>query len=347
MVRPAVDSVLDPAAPHRILLVRTSALGDVVHALPVLAAIRRALPRATVAWIVDEAFAPLLEGHVQIDTLLPVPLRRWRRGGAGRGAELARFVRAVRSFAPTVAIDLMGNYKGALLARLSGAPRRVGAAAGSRREASSALWVNVRVALAAGHAVERGLELLAPLGVAGQPVDFAPSALACGRDQVPAGEYLFIHPGAAWGNKRYPPALWGAVAAELGRKSGLAIKVGAARGEEAMADAVVHASQGTAERHDAPTLDHLAGAIRGARLVLAGDTGAIHLARALEIPVVAVHGPTDPARHGPWNAPDAAVYQRLPCSFCHRPMAEAKVCLDGLAPNRVAERALTLLAAAV
>jgi heptosyltransferase-1 len=340
-------SALDPAVEHRILLVRTSALGDVVHALPVLAALRRALPKARVAWVVDEAFAPLLDRHALIDTLLPVPLRRWRRGGAGRAGELARFVRGLRSFRSTIAIDLMGNYKGALLARLSGASRRVGADTGSRREASSALWVNERVALRGVHAVERGLELLAPLGVSGPPVDFAPEALACGRERIPEGDYLFVHPGAAWANKRYPPALWGAVAAELGRATALEVRVGAARGEEAMADAVVATARDVAQRHDAPTLEHLAGAIRGARLVLAGDTGAVHLARALGVPVVAVHGPTDPARHGPWNSPDAAVYQRLPCSFCHRPMAESKACLDGLAPRRVVERALTILAATV
>ena len=339
---------LDPSAPHRILLVRTSALGDVVHALPVLAAIRRALPKAVVGWVVDEAFAPLLEGHASIDRKIPVPLRRWRRAGAsGRADELARFVRDLRAFAPDVAVDLMGNHKGALLARVSGARRTIGAARASRRERSSALWIAEQVELSAAHAVERGLELLAPLGVSGRPVDFAPEALACGREHVPPGSYLFLHPGAAWANKRYPPAQWGAVAEALARESRVEVRVGAAPGEEGLADAVVAASRGTAVRHDAPTLAHLAGAIRGARLVLAADTGAAHLARAFGVPVVAVHGPTDPAQHGPWGDPSAAVFQLLPCSFCHRPMDEPKACLAGLAPRVVAERALTILAATV
>jgi heptosyltransferase-2 len=83
--------------------------------------------------------------------------------------------------------------------------------------------------------------------------------------------------------------------------------------------------------------------VRGARLVLAGDTGALHLARALERPLVAVHGPTDPERHGPWRALDDALWVRLPCSFCHRRMDDAKPCLLRLEPERIAEHALARL----
>jgi heptosyltransferase-1 len=338
-----IHGPLDPAREHRILLVRTSALGDIVHALPVLAALERALPKATLAWVVDEAFAPLLDRHAWLDRVIPVPLRRWRRGGSGRARELGRFVRELRRFRADVAIDLMGNHKGALLARLSGARRRIGARAADRREPSSALWTNLPVAVSAEHAVERALALLAPLGVPVAPVDFGAAALACGRELVPAYDYLYLHPGAAWGNKRYPPVLWGQAAAELARATRLPVEVGAAPGEEGLADAVVAASGGAARRFDAPTLAHLAGALRGARLVLAGDTGATHLARAFGVGVVAVHGPTDPARHGPWGAPESAVYRRLPCSFCHRAMAASKACLESLPPRFVVERALAVL----
>jgi heptosyltransferase-1 len=333
------------AAPRRILLVRTSALGDVVHALPVLAALKRHLADARVAWVVDETFAPLLEGHGLLDLLLPVPLRRWRRAGGGRARELARLVGALRAFDADVALDLMGNHKGALLARLSGARRRLGARRADRREPSSALWINEPVALPAGaHAVDRGLALAAALGVPVAPADFAPAQLACGRDRELAGAPVFVHPGAAWGNKRYPAAMWGRVAGALARRLGAAVLVGAAPGEEALADAAVAASAGGARRMDAPDLATLAGALRSARLVLAGDTGAAHLAHALGVPVVALHGPTDPALHGPFGAPEAALARRLPCSFCHRRMDAARACLLGIPPETVVERALARLA---
>jgi heptosyltransferase-1 len=334
--------VADPNA--RILLVRTSALGDVVHALPVLAALRRHLPEARLGWVVDETFAPLLEGHALLDDVLAVPLRRWRRPGGGRARELARFLAVLRRFRADVALDLMGSHKGALLARLSGASRRIGAGRSDRREPSSALWLNLPRPLPAGHAVDRGLALLEALGLPREDADFAPAALACGRDRTVPGRPVFLHPGAAWGNKRYPPALWARVAAQLAERLGEPVLVGAAPGEEALADAVVAGGGGAARRHDAPDLAALAGAVRGARLVLAGDTGAAHLARAFAVPVLALHGPTDPARHGPYGEPGAALYRRLPCSFCHRRMAESKPCLLGLDPRAVARRALELLA---
>jgi len=332
--------------PERILLVRTSALGDVVHALPVLAALRRRYPAARLGWAVDESFAPLLAGHGQIDRLFAVPLRRWRRAPAAAAGEALRFARELRGFAADVALDLMGNHKGALLARLSGARCRVGFARAARREPSSALWINERVAGGAGHAVDQGRALLAPLDAAEGEIDFAPEAIACGRDRVPTGDYLYLHPGAAWGNKRYPPARWGEAAAEIAARTGTALLVGASPGEEALADAVAAASRGAARPLPAPTLADLAGAVRGARLVLAGDTGAVHLARAFGRRVVAVHGPTDPGRHGPWGDLEGVVVRHLACSFCHRRMESAKSCLELVTPGEIAARAVAQLARA-
>jgi heptosyltransferase-1 len=330
-------------APARILIVRTSALGDVVHALPVLAALRRHRPAARLAWVVDEAFAPLLDGHALLDEVVAVPLRRWRRTRGDRARELGRFLRRLRAFRAELAIDLMGSHKGALLALASGAPRRLGARRRDRREPSSALWLSERRPVPPGHAVERGLALLAALGLPAEPADFAPEALACGRDDAAPRGHVFLHPGAAWGNKRYPAEAWGDVAARVAGASGLPVRVGVAPGEEALAAAVVAASRGAAELHAAPTLGALAAALRGARLVLAGDTGAVHLAHALGVPVLAVHGPTDPALHGPWAAPERTLSRRLPCSFCHVRMAEAKACLLGIEPAQVAARALAAL----
>jgi ADP-heptose:LPS heptosyltransferase len=85
-------------------------------------------------------------------------------------------------------------------------------------------------------------------------------------------------------------------------------------------------------------------AVRGARLVLAGDTGAVHLARALGRPLLAVHGPTDPVRHGPWNDPAAVIFHRLECSFCHQRMSETKACLLDILPAEIVERARARLA---
>jgi len=338
----------DRAPFRRILVIRTSALGDIVQALPVLTELRRRFPEARIGWVVDESFAPLLAGHEMIDELLSVPLRRWRRSGPGNNRlyELIAFLRRLRRFEAQLAVDLMGNHKGALVARASGAPVRLGARRRDRREPASALWINRPVEAVGEHAVDRMYSLLAALGPGNAAPDFAGRAIACGRDQIPRARYVYLHPGAAWGNKRYPPELWGEAAAEIALWSGLEVWVGAGPGEQQLAHAVISASSGAARTCQAETLDELAGVIRGARLVLAADTGAVHLARALEVAVVAVHGPTDPARHGPYGVSDAVAVRSLPCSFCHRRMGDAKACLLGIDPRQIARLAQAQLEAA-
>jgi heptosyltransferase-1 len=111
-----------------------------------------------------------------------------------------------------------------------------------------------------------------------------------------------------------------------------------------LAAAVAAASGGAAAPLAAPTLAFLAALLRAARLVLAGDTGPLHLAHALGTPVLCLMGPTDPARHGPYGAPEAALFRRLPCSFCHRRFASTKACLLEIPPRLVVERALRRIA---
>jgi len=336
----------------RILLVRTSSLGDVVHALPVLTALRRHLPLARLGWVVEEPYAPLLAGHPDLDQLLVVRLRRWGRRplAAGTLSGIAGFLGELDRFAPQVVLDLMGNHKAAVIAALSLAPRRVGHARAGRREPSSALWLSERVPVAGAHAVDRALSLLDGLGLPREPADFGGDKLFRASRQAAREDppFAVLHPGAGWGNKAYPPAWWGEAVRRLHTATGVRTRVAAAPGEEALAAAVVAAAavagEPAAEQVPAPDLPALAALLRGAALMLGGDTGPTHLAHALGTPVLMVMGPTDPERHGPYGAPERAVVRRLPCSFCHRRFAEAKACLLEIPPESLAERAAGLLA---
>jgi heptosyltransferase-1 len=338
---------------ERILLLRTSALGDVVHCLPVLSALRRSRPGARIGWVVEEPIAPLLEGHPDLDELLVVRLRRWRRRpfAAATLAEAGAFLAALDRFSPDLVIDLMGNHKAGVLAALTLADRRIGAARRFRREPSSAVWLSEAVLPRGVHAVDRALSLLDALGVPPAPADFGGAKLLPNVPE-PIGERLLahpepfalLHPGAGWGNKRYPPAWWGEVARRLRTDTGVSTWVGAAPGEEGLADEVVAASQGAAGAVAAPDLASLAALSRAARLVLGGDSGPLHLAHALGAPVLMLMGPTDPERNGPYGTPERALWRRLPCSFCHRRFAETKACLLEIPPARVAARAAMDLA---
>lgn len=360
----------------RVLIVRTSALGDVVHALPVLTALRRHLPRARLGWVVEEAMAPVLAGHPDLDELVVARLRSWGRrplaGPSLRG--LGAFLATLRRFAPDVVLDLMGNHKAGAIAAASLCRRRVGPARAQRREPSSALWINRPVATRGPHAVDRGLSLLDALGLPAEPADFggdklfrraaeAGTAVPAGGDSgaaapagpepgapaeaaAPAGEpFVLIHPGAGWANKIYPPAWWGEAARLLKVAAGLATRVAAAAGEEGLAAAVAAASSGAASVVPAPDLPALASLLRRARLVMGGDSGPVHLAHALGAPVLMLMGPTDPECNGPYGAPQQALVKRLPCSFCYRRFDDTKACLLEIPPRQVADRAISLLAA--
>jgi heptosyltransferase I len=330
----------------RILLVRTSALGDIVHCLPVLTELRRRLPEAKLGWVVEASMAPLLAGHPDLDELLPVRLRPWRKRplAAQTLRELGAFLAALRRFRADVALDLMGNHKSGVLARLSGARRRIGLARTDRREPSSAFWVNESVAARGVHAVERALSLLPALGLEPGPADFGAERLLAGSGPVgdAAVPEVLIHSGAGWANKVYPPERWAVVARRLA-EHGLRIGVPLAPGEEELAARLVEASRGAAVPLPAGGLDRLVSLLRSTRILLGGDTGPVHLAHALGTPVLAVLGPTDPARHGPYGAPDSALAVRLPCSFCYKRFDGPRACLLNLDPETVAARALALL----
>ncbi|HLE84858.1 MAG TPA: lipopolysaccharide heptosyltransferase I [Thermoanaerobaculia bacterium] len=339
-----------------LLLIRTSALGDLVHTLPVLSALRRHLPEARIAWVVERVFAPLLEGHADLDQVLPVGLREWRERpfGAATRRELAAFRRALRAFRADVALDLMGNHKAGAIARLSGARRRIGLAGAERREPSSALWLTETAPARGEHAVERALAVVARLGVPAEEPDFGGDKLLAGAPS-PAGEagalpgeerpFALLHPGAAWGNKVYPPERWARVARGLAEAAGLDCRVALSPSpaERELAGRIVAASGGAARPAEAADLPALVAWSRRARLVLGGDTGPVHLAHALGTPVVCLMGPTDPARHGPYGAPERALARRLPCSYCYRRFDSTKACLLEIPPRAVVERALAIL----
>ncbi len=331
----------------RILLVRTSALGDVVHSLPVLTALRRALPEARLGWVVEEAFTPVLDGHPALDDVLPVRTRPWRRrlARASTWRELRRFLAALDRFGADVALDLMGNHKAALIAALSMADRRIGLGRRWRREPSSAVWLSATVAPRGRHAVERALAVLDALGLPAAFPDFGPRDLFPAAPESDAEPAVLLHPGAGWANKTYPAADWGEAARLIGEASGLETRVSAGPGEAELAARVAAASGGWARPLGDESLLDLAAAIRASALVLGGDTGPVHLAHAMGVPVLCVMGPTDPEVHGPYGAPESALYHRLPCSFCERRLDSVKACLLEIPPALVAERALALLAA--
>ena len=302
-----------------VAIVKLSSLGDVVHALPVAASLRAGLPGARLVWLVEAREAGILAGHPALSDVITVDTRRWRRARRPRDiAAAAREVRALRGRLAAaridVTLDLQGLWKSALLARLTGAPVRLGFAASWCREPLSACLHTRRVSppAEAAHVVDQYLALLEPLGVRARVRDFAlprdPEAEAAvdeffaASGLKPRDRVVVLNPGAGRPDKRWPPERFAELARRLGEDAGARCLVVWGPGEEAVARRIV-ADGGPAAVLGPPTdLAALLAVLRRASVVVAADTGPLHLAAALGRPCVGLYGPTRAARNGPYGA---------------------------------------------
>jgi ADP-heptose:LPS heptosyltransferase len=297
-----------------------SSIGDVVHTLPALAAIHARGWEA--GWVVEPPARPLLDGHPWLDQVVEAPAARGFRIGEARAA-----FTALRARRYDIALDFQGLWKSAAWARLSGARHVLGYGRRGRREPASAILLTESGPLPSGvtHVIDKNLALLAPLDIqaVGQrefPFPFAPGAVLrvdAGLAGLGPGDFAVLNPGGGWASKLWPAEAYGEAARGL-RDRGLRVLVTWGPGEEPLADRVVEASRGAAARCFPTTLPELVELLRRARLVVAADTGPLHIACAVGRPVVALFGPTDPARNGPF-APDDVVVRRVPpCAPCYR-----------------------------
>jgi len=307
----------DPAT-LRVLVVRLSAMGDVIHGIPAIAALRRERPNLQIGWLVEERWAELLCAH-PLENLQPrselKPLvdwvhisnfKQWRKGllSGGTWRHMHTAMREVRAMNYDIALDLQGAIRSALAARLSGAKTRVGPA--EPREGPARLFYTRSVVTQGTHVIEHALSLASV--VAGEDLSYEPPAFP----QDPATEswadrfhssigwkpIAIVNPGAGWGAKCWPVESYGAVAKALS-DSGMAVVVNYGPEEETLAQRVRHSSGGTAHPIKC-SVGELIALTRRASLFIGGDTGPMHLAAALGVPVVALFGPTQPERNGPY-----------------------------------------------
>jgi heptosyltransferase-1 len=309
----------------RFLIVRLGALGDVVHAIPVAAALRRAFPAARIDWLVGARHREILDLVPGIDRRLVIN----DRGGASGGTSLLSAIRELRQSRYDVAIDLQGLIKSAVLARSSGAPRVVGFCSRYARERAARLFYSEVYDPGRGglfdpgetrHVVDINLGLLSVLGITAAKAEFpigdvdSDAARAVGEQA--GGRYALLNPGAAWPNKRWPPARLAAIATELRNRHGLMSVVLWGPGEESLAAEVVAGAGGAALLSPKTTIADLVALARRAALMVSGDTGPAHIAAALGTPIVGIYGPTRPSRNGPMSPLDITVSRDASCQ-CH------------------------------
>ena len=296
-----------------VALVKLSSIGDVVHALPVAAALKRAHPGVRITWVAEAREAALLAGHPDVDEVVVADTRGWRAHPGVASVRQARaVVRGLRGGAFDVTVDLQGLFKSAILAALTRAPRRIGFAAAFRRERASVIFANERIAppAQARHVVEQYLALLAPLGVMDRRVEFrlASDAAADARIDAylggagikPHERLALMNPGAGRPDKRWPVKHFASLARGLADEADATPVVLWGPGEEGTARAIADAVPG-AMLAPPTTLRELIALTRRARLAIAGDTGPLHIAAALGVPCLGLFGPTSAVRNGPYG----------------------------------------------
>ena len=324
------SSSSERAKVERLLIVRLSAMGDVIHTLPAVQALRDAFPEAMIGWLIEERWSALLcapgtplrgsrsTGRPLVDWVHPVDLKGWGRSffSIRTAEQIARVWNDVRSAHYDVAIDLQGAIRSAVLARWSGAPVVWGAS--QTRETPASLWYTRKAIVRGAHVIEQNVSVAEEiLGARVRPprVQFPKSEAAEATIQsrlheMGIGDFAILNPGAGWGAKRWPAERYGEVALELSA-CGVRSVVNFGPGEESLASKVESGSGGSARSLQC-SISELIALTRRARLFIGGDTGPLHLASALGIPVVGIYGPTDPARNGPYGT--KSVVLRNPAS---------------------------------
>ena len=307
----------NPEPTLRILVVRLGAMGDILHALPAVTALRAALPKSYIGWAVKPQWSALLRAEngdavtrgaqmPLVDRLHSAPVEAWGRAPLSPNTlrQIAALRGELRAERYDLCLDLQGAVRSALLGTLSGAPRKIGEAA--PRERIARWFFNEKIPTHGKHVIEQAREVAE--AVLHQPLPMVTAMLPrdeqaeawCERWLHERGieRFILVNPGAGWGAKCWPAERYGQVAAAMARM-GYTTVLNAGPGEFPLAQQAEAASQGNAVILTC-TLGQLIACTRRAQVFLGGDTGPLHLAAALQRPVVGIYGPTDPARNGPF-----------------------------------------------
>ncbi len=329
-----------------IVLVRLSALGDVVHTWPLAVALREACPEARLTWVVEAPLAPLVEGHPAVDRVVTSATRRWRSHpfAASTRGEIAA-LRAHFEEPPELCIDAQGVAKSALVTRWTGARQRVGLARPWRRELLAGLAYTGTVPAHDGHVVARNLELVRAVGCVPPAVAPPPDGRWLLEHLPPVGvdgPLAVLLPGAGRPGKLLPVSVLATIARNL-RDAGLAVSVVWGPAEQARAGDVVAAAGGAAVAAPPTDLGELVARLGAATLVIGSDTGPVHLAASLGTPTVAVFTTTSPDRNGPLG-PRVAVVSGVDPSHIPRGGASRVPTLRAVTAKEITQAALDFLA---
>ena len=326
--------------PRRILIIKPSAIGDVVHTLPILNLLRKRWPESHIAWLLTPACAALLDGHPMLSEVIRFDRKRFGRGWREPSSlfGLFSFQKELRSRAFDLVIDLQGLFRSGWLAWQTRAATRIGFK--NAREFAPVFYTHrVDVGSPEQHAVDRYLKIAAALGCDPNVVEFPFHVTDEDRQHVDAllggiGRFAVLVPGTNWQTKRWPIEHFAAMPAMLKDRFGIESVAAGSPDEAELA-----ARLGIVNLAGKTTLRQLVALFQRADLIIANDSGPMHIAAALGKPLVTPFGPTNPVRTGPYRRDDAVIRIDIPCSPCYSRRCSHQSCLRWLRPESVMELA--------
>jgi heptosyltransferase-1 len=310
-------------AEERFLVVRLTALGDILHTVPAVAALRAAHPKSRIDWVVERKWAPVLEGSPALGEVIP-----FDRGSLWGAAECVERLRENRY---TCAIDFQGLYKSSLLAALSRAPRRIGFDRAWAREEGAAMFYTERLIPAGRHVTELNYSLAEHAGAKRPETPEYPLRVPAGgaasvrsrlHDLGITGEYIVVGPGGSWRAKCWPAERYGEFCRAFAAVNSASVVVIHGPGEKPVAEEVMRRATPAPVTVISTTIEELMGLLAHARCMVAADSGPLHLAAALGTPVVGLYGPTDPARNGPYVPGAMIIHKARPEEISYKRRTE-------------------------
>ncbi len=339
---------------NRILIVKLSSIGDVVHALPVLRTIRHNLPDAYIAWVIEDRAKEILDGNKDIDRVIIVNTKKWRKrldGPAFR--EIFSIIKTLREDRFDTAIDLQGLIKSGVISILSGAKTVIGFDLKSCRESLNILFTNKKISPGNKdvHIVDKNLSLLKPFGfkeikreffLSHSPKDdeyiddfFAKIKLRPIRRMGAPKPLIAINPAAGWKTKEWGIKNYAELCGRIVKEINADVILTWGPGEEAMVNGIT-ASMPFSPLVAPPTsIKQLIALLRRCRLFIGGDTGPLHIAAALKIPTVAIYGPSNPSRNGPYGDGHIILHKEIECSGCYKRNCDILKCMKMISVEEV------------
>lgn len=322
------------------LIVKLSSIGDVIHTLPAVAALRRAFPESRISWVVERSAGVILAGNSTVDEIIVIDTRRWRKAllKTNTWQAVSETTRKLRGEPIDVAFDFQGLIKSGMISALAGSRYRLGFSNDGLREEVSRFFLTHQVVIDRRvHVIEKNLQLVRSIGVTHSgnyefPIVVSPedeTYIDKWLTDNSIEQFVILNPGGGWPTKLWSPAKFAQISDWLWQQYRLESLVTYGPGEEGMADAIVtQAKLGHARKIDT-TLKQFVVLSRRALLFVGGDTGPLHIAAACHTPIVGIYGPTEPNRNGPFDPLDITVGLDVECRpNCYRRRCATIECMD-------------------